>query len=140
MDPDLAEILGDARWLAHSYDRHRDEVTFVWLPREAHRSAVFLTQPEVARAMSRRVVARSCIGAARFAQVPIHLILHSGLAGSTQLARMLDSEAVSMTLSEPPILTNVVSYRLAGASAEQTGELLDDVVALLARPSLPANQ
>lgn len=136
-DANLDEILSDARWLAHSYDRERDAVNFVWLPREAHRTSAFLTHTEVAVATPRRAIARSRIKMAAIVQAPLHLVVHSGLTGSTQLAHALDREGVSMALSEPPILTNVVSYRLAGASAEQTAELLDDVLTLLARPFTP---
>lgn len=136
-DPGIDEILADARWLAHSYDRQRDEVHFVWLPREAHRAAAFLTRQEIAQSTSRRIVPRRLITGRSLAQAPLHLIFHSGLTGSTQLTHALDGEGVAMTLSEPPILTNIVSYRLAGASPQQTGAVLDDILSLLARPFAP---
>lgn len=133
-DPGIDEILADARWFAHRYDRHRDEVHFVWLPRDAHRATAFLTQPEIAQATPRTIVPRRLIASRSLAQAPLHVILHSGLTGSTLLTRALDREGVSMTLSEPPILTDVVSHRLAGASPQQAAALLDEVLGLLARP------
>jgi len=134
-DPDIAAILADPRWLAHRYDRRRDEVHFVWLPREAHRAAAFLTRPEVAQATPRHVVPRGAIASQRAPdQAPLHLIMHSGLTGSTQLTHALDREGIAMTLSEPPILTDVMSHRLAGATPEQSGRLLDEILTLLARP------
>jgi len=134
--PTIADILADARWLAHRYDRSRDEVHFIWLPREGHRTAAFLTDPSLADA-PREIVPRRMLAGHRLSQAPLHLILHSGLTGSTLLTHALDREGVAMTLSEPPILTNIVSYRLAGASPQQTGALLDDILALLARPFGP---
>ena len=133
-DPGIDEILADARWFAHRYDRQRDEIHFAWLSRDAHRATAFLTQPEIAQATPRTIVPRRLIAGRSLAQAPLHVILHSGLTGSTLLTRALDREGVSMTLSEPPILTDVVSHRLAGASPQQAAALLDDVLGLLARP------
>ena len=71
------------------------------------------------------------------AQAPLHLILHSGLAGSTLLARALDEEGAVMALKEPPILTDLISHRLNGAPHVPAPLLLAQVMALLARPFAP---
>ena len=42
-DADLAEVIDDPRWLAHRYSSARDELHFVWLTREDHRRAAFLS-------------------------------------------------------------------------------------------------
>lgn len=134
---DIAGIVADSRWLAYRYDWRRDEIVFVRLPRDAHRAAVFLPSPEVAQAAPRHVVPRAALVGHRPAQVPLHLILHSGLTGSTLLAQALDQEGVAMSLSEPPILTDIVSHRLSGASPQQSAAVLDDILTLLARPFAP---
>jgi len=136
-EPDIATLLHDARWLAHRYDRQRDEIHFVWLPREAHRAAAFLTGEDVARATPRHIIPRRLLAGHSFPQAPLHAILHSGLTGSTLLTHALDREGVAMTLSEPPILTDAVSYRLSGAPRAQADALLDDILSLLARPFGP---
>jgi hypothetical protein len=136
-DPGIDEILADPRWFAHRYNWRRDDVHFVWLSRDAHRATAFLTQPELAQGAPRTIVPRRLLTGRSLVQAPFHVILHSGLTGSTLLTRALDREGVSMTLSEPPILTDIVSHRLAGASSQQTAVLLDDVLGLLARPFGP---
>ncbi|HEX4693779.1 hypothetical protein [Sphingomonas sp.] len=136
--PDIPAIMADARWLPYRYDRSRDEVHFVWLPRKTHRELAFLTRPEVAQAMPRHAVPRRLIAEhLPSAQAPLHLIMHSGLTGSTQLTHALDLEDVAMTLSEPPILSDIVRYRLAGATPQQTDALIDDILSLFARPFSP---
>jgi hypothetical protein len=63
---------------------------------------------------------------------PLHFILHSGLAGSTLLARALWQPGVVTTLKEPPILTDVVAFSLV-AHAQKVAELSNLVASLLAR-------
>lgn len=136
--PDIPAIMADARWLPYRYDCSRDEVHFVWLPRRTHRELAFLTRPEVAQATPRHAVPRRLVAEhLPSAQAPLHLIMHSGLTGSTQLTHALDREGVAMTLSEPPILSDIVRYRLAGATQQQTDALIDDVLSLFARPFAP---
>ncbi|THD36581.1 MAG: hypothetical protein E7773_06090 [Sphingomonas sp.] len=134
--PDIATLVADPCWLAYRYDWRRDEVQFVRLPREAHRTAVFLPGPAVANA-PRHAVPRASLPGYRPVQAPLHLILHSGLTGSTLLAQALDQPGVAMTLSEPPILTDVMSHRLSGVTPQQSAAVLDDVLMLLARPFAP---
>jgi hypothetical protein len=134
---EVAAIVADPSWLAWRYDVRRDELHFLWLPREAHRSVAFLSDPELAASAPRRIVPRQSAAEVRHEQAPLHLILHSGLAGSTLLARALDEEGAVMALKEPPILTDLISHRLNGAPHVPAPLLLAQVAALLARPFAP---
>lgn len=129
-----AEIVADPRWFPHRYDFRRDEVHFVWLPREAHRTGAFLTDPELTAGAARQVLPRRAAAALAGAQAPLHLILHSGLTCSTLLARALDQPGAAMSFNEPPILTDIVSHRLSGPSPADAAQVLDDLAGLLARP------
>lgn len=136
--PDITALLADARWLPYRYDGARDEIHFVWLPRKTHRELAFLTHPDLAKVTPRHAVPRRLVANAHHAaQAPLHLILHSGLTGSTQLTHALDREGIAMTLSEPPILSDIVRYRLGGAPEQQTDALIDDILSLFARPFAP---
>lgn len=134
---EVAPIVADPAWLAHRYDGQRDELHFLWLPREAHRSVAFLSDADLAAKAPRRIVPRQVAAAASHRQAPLHLILHSGLAGSTLLAGALDEEGAIMTLKEPPILTDLISHRLNGAPHLSPPALLAQVMGLLARPFAP---
>jgi hypothetical protein len=130
---EASEIVADPRWFAYRYDVQRDELQFAWLPREVHRSISFLSDPEPAAA-PRRIIPRQFVADLTSEQGPLHLILHSGLCGSTLLARALDQEGVVLALKEPPILTDLVRHRLSGAPNVTPGKLLGQVGGLLARP------
>lgn len=129
---DLAELLDDPRWLAHRYSAQRDELHFQWLTREDHRQAAFLSDLPADPNRPQRTVARAALAAAAPPQAPLHLILHSGLAGSTLLARALDQPGAVMTLKEPPILSDV-----AAAALPHGGPLIAQAALLLARPFEP---
>ena len=136
VDRTIAQIVDDARWFAHRYDGQRDEFTFVWIPAEQHHAVTFLSevraQPELYR-----VIPRSALAGCRPPQAPLHLILHSGLGGSTLLARALFQPGAVIALKEPPILTDVVAHRIGGASPNDNAMLLKEVAMLLARPFAP---
>lgn len=134
---EVAAIVADPSWLAYRYDVQRDELHFLWLPRDSHQSVAFLSDAELAAKAPRRIVPRQVAAEAAHAEAPLHLILHSGLAGSTLLARALDEEGAVMTLKEPPILTDLISHRLNGAPHVPPPVLLGQVMALLARPFAP---
>ena len=69
----------------------------------------------------------------RSTKAPLHVILHSGLGGSTLLARALAQPGVVTTLKEPPILTDMVAFGLRNPEAQARG-LLRLASALLSRP------
>lgn len=132
-DPSPGEIATDPRWFPLRYDPARDELHFAWLPREAHRALSFLKDDEAAQA-PRAVATRAAIRPFLERGRPLHLILHSGLTGSTLLARALDRDGVAITWKEPPILTDIVRHRLMRASAADAQAVLEDVTCLLSRP------
>lgn len=136
-EAEAAPVVADPSWLAYRYDVRRDELHFLWLPREAHRTAAFLSDPGLAAGLPRRIVPRQLAAGIDHKQAPLHLILHSGLAGSTLLARALDEEGAVMALKEPPILTDLIGHRLNGAPNVTPARLLEQVAALLARPFAP---
>jgi hypothetical protein len=69
----------------------------------------------------------------RVETAPLHFILHSGLGGSTLVARALGQSGVAVPLQEPPILTDVIAYGRNRSPAEAR-QLLIEVTQLLARP------
>ena len=129
-DADLAELLSDPRWLAHRYSAAKDELHFVWLTRDDHRRAAFLSDLPADPTRPQRVVPRAALVGVDIPQAPLHLILHSGLAGSTLLARALDQPGVVMTLKEPPLLSNVAAASRGGGG----GPLIEAAARLVARP------
>ena len=135
-DHDPAAIAADPNWFPLRYDPARDEIHFARLPREAHRSISFLRDDKATQA-PRATVARAAIRAHIQRGQPLHLILHSGLTGSTLLARALDREGMVMTWKEPPILTDIVRHRLMRPDPATARAVLDDIAGLLARPFEP---
>jgi hypothetical protein len=76
---------------------------------------------------------RSALNLARSPSSPLHLIVHSGLGGSTLLARALAEPGVVTTFKEPPVLTDLVAFGLHGSQVE-TQALIGDIASLLSRP------
>ena len=136
VDKLTAETVADARWFPLRYDAGQDEFCFAWVPAEMHHALTFLSDLDPER-LDRRFLARSAIAACPAIKAPLHLILHSGLGGSTLMARALRQEGVVTTLKEPPILTDVIAYGLADRPRGATDRLRDDVAKLLARPLFP---
>lgn len=135
--PDLAALLADPSWLPLRYDYRRDEIQFAYLPRERHRAIGFLTQLDAVEPLPRRTVPRRALAGQPIHSGPLHLILHSGLAGSTLFARALDAEGAVFSLKEPPILSDVIGCRVTGAPHDRGGEALETILNLLARPFAP---
>jgi hypothetical protein len=135
MDPLSADTLADARWFALRYDGSRDELHFAWIPADMHRALTFISDlPPNRRQL--RVLPRSAASTAPSASAPLHSIMHSGLGGSTLLARALAAPGVVTTLKEPPILTDVVAYGLDHSPSDRQ-RLLVDIARLFARPFGP---
>jgi hypothetical protein len=128
VDPSTAELLADARWFPLRYDVASDAVIFAWIPQETHRALTFISdyRPTEIRAVPRATLEPPS------GTAPLHIIVHSGLGGSTLLARALAEPGVVTTLKEPPILTDVVAFSLQSAGDETRG-LLRQVASLLAR-------
>lgn len=130
MDPRTAETIADARWFPWRYDARDDTIRFAWIAPETHRALTFITD---ARPPELRPIPRADIGAVLESRAPVHVILHSGLGGSTLLARALAQSGIVTTLKEPPILTDVVAFGLR-AEAVEASLLLEQIVSLLSRP------
>ncbi|WBH15400.1 hypothetical protein [Sphingomonas radiodurans] len=124
----------DPTWLAHRYDPADDRVMYRHLPRAMHRDGPFLTD-ELVGDRPKTILARSeAVSAARSNAAPVNFVFHSAFCASTMLVRAFDTPGVSMGLSEPVLLNDVVGIHRRG---ERTGadlaRLLDEAVTLLAR-------
>ena len=125
----MDSILADARWFPLRFDVENDAFVFGWIPPETLRALTFIADFQPARLQS---IPRAAIGEVQ-ASAPMHIILHSGLGGSTLLARALAQPGVVTTLKEPPILTDVVAFVLQSSNEEML-RLLGQVAQLLSRP------
>jgi hypothetical protein len=129
MDTLAADIVNDPAWFPMRFDVQPEAFQFAPVVADMHRAVTFLSdiRPIYVRALSRKAVASVAVS-----QAPLHLIVHSGLGGSTLLARALAQPGVVTTLKEPPILTDVIAFGLKQPDAER--ELLRETARLLARP------
>ncbi|AVA15176.1 hypothetical protein MNQ96_00975 [Sphingopyxis granuli] len=133
--PDLHFDPADPAWLAHRYDRAGDAVRYRHVPRARHGEGPFLTDELVGAAPEVDWPRARAVAAARLASGPIHFLFHSAFCASTLLTRALDIEGVSMGLSEPVLLNDVVGIRRRGEMPPpEVARLMDDALHLLARP------
>lgn len=127
------EIVADAEWLAHRYDRTADTIHFVQVPRARHRAISFLTDDNIGKAPV-KILSRGAALNNAPSGTP-HFIFHSGFCGSTMLARAMDHEGIAMGLSEPVLLNDIVGFRRRGAfQPPEVARALGDALTLLARP------
>ena len=129
----------DAAWVPHQYDAGADALSFVHLPREAQRAAVFLDRRFVGSAFRSPPAPIRALPAQtiRDAAGPLHFIFHTGFCCSTLLARALDIPGVSMGLKEPAVL---LSFAQHWSTARQTPGALNALgvtLNLLSRPLSP---
>jgi hypothetical protein len=126
------EALG-AEWLAHRFDESRNEIRFVEYDRATRASVPFFTDdylPEKPyRAVARDDARRIAAGTA-----PIHFVFHSGFCCSTLFAACFDQPGLATTISEPMLFNDVTGWRKRGAAPAEVGRLLEDALALTARP------
>lgn len=131
---DMAKAtLADPRWFPLRFDVARREYHFAFIPAEVHRSIAFLRE---AKPSDIRVLPRAAVQQVDAESGPLHLIMHSGLGGSTLIARALAQPGAAVALQEPPILTDVIAYGANAPTGERDG-LLAEVTRLLARPLSP---
>jgi hypothetical protein len=128
----MSDILSDPCWFPLRYDVRADAAIFARIAPEMHRALTFISdfRPTVTQSIARAEIGEMSPAA------PMHLIIHSGLGGSTLLARALAQPGVVTTLKEPPIFTGLAAFRLQ-ASREETRRLLEQLAGLLSRPFTP---
>ncbi len=129
----IAETVTDPRWFPMRFDAQQDEFRFIPVGADMHRAVTFLAD---VRPSDVRVVPRAAVNEVKMVQAPLHMIVHTGLGGSTLLARALAQPGIVTTFKEPPVLTDMVAFGLHSSEAETRG-LIADVAALLSRPFAP---
>ena len=134
-DSEIVETIADPRWFPLHFDASTGNYQFAFVPAEMHRELAFLRDFKSSRSEI-RIIPRSAVAQMAVECAPLHLILHSGLGGSTLVARTLAQPGVAVSLQEPPILTDVILYGRSRPSKEVEG-LLSEVTRLLARPFAP---
>lgn len=129
------ETVSDHRWFPLRFDVKTDSYHFAFMPGEVHRRLKFLVDFKPTRS-EMRIISRSAIAGRPIERHPLHLILHSGLGGSTLVARTLSQPKVAVALFEPPILTDIIAYGKRTSLAERD-RLLLEAARLMARPHAP---
>jgi hypothetical protein len=132
----ISGIARDPLWFPHRYDPGQDTVHFRRIERSEHRAATFLTD-EYLSAGEPMAIKRGEAMAAVPAAAPLHFIFHSAFCCSTLLARAFDAPGVAMGLKEPVLLNDLVGWQYRGGTAAAIAPVLDDGLALLARPFAP---
>ncbi len=122
-----------AEWLAHRYDEQADAIRFAPYDRATRASAPFLID-QVLPPREFRALTRQQARIAAPATAPVHYIFHSAFCCSTLLAACFDRPGLATSFSEPMLLNDVVGWRRRGGTPAAVGQLLDDSLALLARP------
>lgn len=123
-------------WLAHRYDPAHDAFQFVDVDRTTRARVPFLTDKNLG-ALVPKIIQRGDASISQEAHAPVRYIFHSAYCCSTLLANAYDRPGLSFSLKEPVILNDIVGWRHRGASPAQTGAVLADSIALLARPFTP---
>lgn len=124
----------DPVWLAHRHDLTTDRLMYRHVPRAMHREGPFLTD-ELVGDRPQAILARADgVASARANAAPVHFILHSAFCASTLLVRAFDVPGVSMGLSEPVLLNDVIGiHRRGERQGADLARLLDESVTLLGR-------
>ena len=135
IDDFARETVADPRWFPLRFNVDSEEFHFALIPSETHRAIAFLNDLRPAP-QDIRVLPRSAVAKAAVESAPLHLILHSGLGGSTFVARTLAQPGTAVALQEPPVLTDVIAYG-AKKGPQAMAALLAEVSRLLARPFAP---
>ena len=130
-------LLADAGWLAHRYDPGHDAFHFVRLPRNAHRTATFLTDDHLPAGLKPLVVRRQDALAQVPPPAPLHFVFHSAYCCSTLMARAFDRPGWAMGLKEPVVFNDIVGWRRRGGQGADMASVLDAALTLLARPFSP---
>lgn len=126
--------LSDAAWILHRYDLSSDRFAFAHVPRELHGQFPFLTDEYIVQ-QPRHIISRKDAVTVTVSEAPINFIFHSAFCASTVLTRAMDHHGLSMGLSEPVVLNDIVGIRRRQEmSGPELARLCDNALALLARP------
>lgn len=126
--------VANPEWLAHRYDRGRDEFWFRHVPRARHMDGPFLTDDLLGDAPAEIGARGETVAIAKARQTPAHFLFHSAFCASTLLTRALDRRGIAMGISEPVLLNDVVGiWRRREMDGRDIGQLLDDAMTMLAR-------
>lgn len=124
----------DPTWLAHRYDAATDRLMYRSVPRALHREGAFLTDALIGDRPPHVLAREAGVAAARAGAGQIHFLFHSAFCASTLLARAMDVPGVSMGVSEPVLLNDIVGiHRRGERRGAELARLLDDSLTLLAR-------
>lgn len=134
LDPTVSDKLRDAEWLCHRYDPQHDAFHYIQVPREVHRRVTFLTDEYLPKGPPPVVVRREDATAGAGRPAPLHFIFHSAFCLSTLMARAFDCPGYAMGLKEPVVLNDLVGWRLRGGEPAAIGKVLNDTLAIMARP------
>ena len=130
----IGALARDPAWLAHRYDPGNDAIHFLPVSRALHRTATFLDEEHLPRDVERVPIGRVDAMAAAAPPAPVHFVFHSAFCCSTLIARAFDRPGWAMGLKEPAILNDIVGWRRRRVPGPDMAEVLNDVLALLARP------
>ena len=127
----------DANWLAHRHIEQQDRFRLIYLPRGAHASAPFLTDAALGERPMHDIPVDAALAlpdGRQSAGPDLHFLFHSAFCASTLLTRSLSVPGISMGLSEPVLLNDIVGFRQRGAAAAAVARLADLSLRMLARP------
>jgi hypothetical protein len=121
-------------WLAHRYDPTHDAVHYREVDRATRARVPFLIDDELGGPGQPQVWARADTAALQLAGTRLNFIFHSAYCCSTLLANAYDRPGTAFSLKEPTLLNDLVGWRHRGAEPARLGKVLEEGLALLARP------
>lgn len=132
--PFAKELALNPEWIPHAIEQGGELLTSVYVPAEARKELVFLTEGQFRGAFPRASASLASVRneAAAASEAPLHFIFHSSFCCSTLLAKALERAGTSTSLSEPNILVNLAEQANDDAITAQAK--LDLALHLLARP------
>jgi hypothetical protein len=129
------DVALDPQWLPHTFDLSGENLTSVFVPREAHRELMFLSDEHFAGSFQTVVHPASAIAAhvGQASQAPSHFIFHTAFCGSTLMLKALDIPGRTLGLKEPDVLINLAN-RFIRSDDRANRDRLALVLRLLSRP------